>query len=80
MKNETETELVEVLQRIAVSLNEQNVLLKKQSELFAKSTETSQRVLAVQILNSKLSAKAGVVINSLSVVEYKEFLELINQI
>ncbi len=61
-------------------LNRIALALEKQSELFEKSVETSQRVLAVQILYIKISGKLAVASNAMSVVDYKELIELINQI
>ncbi len=62
------------------TLNRIADVLEKQCELFEKSIETSQRILAVQILNIKISGKLAVSTNAMSVVEYKELIELVNQI
>lgn len=73
-------QLIEVLQRIAVSLNERNVLLKKQNELIVESIDTGKRLLAVNILNAKVNARTAVSVNALSVLDHKEFIELVNQV
>lgn len=61
------------LDRIATAFENQNKLVEK-------SIEVSQRILAVQILTAKISAKLAVVVNAMSVVDHKEFTELVNQI
>lgn len=98
MTIETQAILIELLQRISVSLNEHNVLLKKQNELIAilpndqnkliakqnelilESIDTGKRLLAVHILNAKVNAKTAVLLNAMSVLDHKEFIELINQV
>lgn len=70
----TETQrIVEATERIAVAIENQN-------KLIAKSIETSQRILALGILNAKVNAKVAVVVNALDILDHKEFIELVNAI
>jgi hypothetical protein len=73
MTMQTEAEIVNALQRIADSLEEQNKFIEK-------SINTSQRILATHILNIKIQARVGVALNALDVLTHKEFLDIVNQI
>lgn len=74
MTNEDITQnKLQTLNRIAFALEEQNKLIEK-------SIEISQRIFAIQILNSKINAKIAVILNAFSVIDYKEFIELVDQV
>jgi hypothetical protein len=73
MTMQTEAEIVNALQRIADSLEEQNKFIEK-------SINTSQRILAAHILNIKIQARIGAALNALDVLTHKEFLDIVNQI